>query len=39
MAHDLGTHMKVEEVIFYDLDALNLKNYEKDIFSQVRAAF
>ncbi|WP_162633197.1 hypothetical protein [Echinicola strongylocentroti] len=39
MAEDLGNYMKVDEIIFYDLDSLNLRNYEKDIFAQVRAAF
>ncbi|QDH78460.1 hypothetical protein FKX85_05200 [Echinicola soli] len=39
MAEDLGNHMKVDEIIFYDLDSMNLRNYEKDIFAQVRAAF
>ena len=37
MANDLNDNSKTnpEEIIFYDLDEFNIKNYEKDIFKQV----
>jgi hypothetical protein len=37
MAEDLEEHTETnpEEIIFYDLDAFNIKKYEKDIFKKV----
>ncbi|MEC5164513.1 hypothetical protein RCH18_000229 [Flavobacterium sp. PL11] len=41
MASDLREHLKKtpQEIIFYDLDELNLKDYEKNIFEHVIARF
>ena len=41
MANDLNDNAKTnpEEIIFYDLDEFNIKNYEKDIFKQVSSRF
>ena len=41
MASDLkeNTSLNPEEIIFYDLDEFNLKNYEKDIFKKVIDCF
>ena len=41
MAKDLDDNLKEtpKEIIFYDLDELNMKNYEKNIFKQVIARF
>lgn len=41
MAQDLAQNVKnaPREIIFYDLDDLNLKNYEKSIFEKVAACF
>lgn len=41
MADDLDENMveKPTEIIFYDLDEFNIKNYEKDLFEQVVARF
>jgi hypothetical protein len=41
MAHDLKENSVVnpKEIIFYDLDELNIKNYEKTIFKQVVSCF
>lgn len=41
MATDLTSNLaeKPKEIIFYDLDEDNLKNYEKDIFEQVTSSF
>ncbi|GGF19742.1 hypothetical protein [Flavobacterium limi] len=41
MAEDLNDHSvrKPNEIIFYDLDEFNLKNYEKNIFEQVISCF
>lgn len=41
MAHDLKENSAVDpkEIIFYDLDELNIKNYEKTIFKQVISCF
>lgn len=41
MADDLDENAgnKPEEIIFYDLDEFNIKNYEKDLFEQVIAKF
>ncbi|PXY44713.1 hypothetical protein [Flavobacterium hydrophilum] len=41
MAEDLNNHsvQKPNEIIFYDLDEFNLKNYEKNIFEQVISCF
>jgi len=41
MAADLDLNLKQtpKEIIFYDLDELNMKNYEKNIFKQVIARF
>jgi hypothetical protein len=41
MATDLSDNAKTkpEEIIFYDLDEFNIKNYEKDIFEQVSSQF
>ena len=41
MADDLDDHLNrmPKEIIFYDLDELNIKNYEKNIFKQVIARF
>ena len=41
MADDLGNHLKQapQEIIFYDLDELNIKEYEKNIFKQIIARF
>ena len=41
MASDLKSNLKQspKEIIFYDLDEINIKNYEKDIFKQVTTRF
>ena len=41
MAEELGenTAQQPKEIIFYDLDEFNLKNYEKNIFEQVISCF
>jgi hypothetical protein len=41
MATDLKDNSKTnpEEIIFYDLDEFNIKNYEKDIFKKVSSRF
>ena len=41
MADDLNENLKLtpKEIIFYDLDEFNIKNYEKNIFKQVIARF
>lgn len=41
MAADLSANLKQKpsEIIFYDLDELNIKNYEKDIFKKVSTRF
>ena len=41
MAEDLKDNLveKPNEIIFYDLDEFNLKNYEKNIFEQVISEF
>ena len=41
MASDLQVNLNQQpkEIIFYDLDELNLKNYEKSIFKQVSTRF
>jgi hypothetical protein len=41
MAEDLNDNspQKPNEIIFYDLDEYNLKNYEKNIFEQVISCF
>jgi hypothetical protein len=41
MADDLDDNLaqKPKEIIFYDLDEFNLKNYEKNIFEQVISCF
>ncbi|WP_241676569.1 hypothetical protein [Flavobacterium pectinovorum] len=41
MADDLDDNLaqKPKEIIFYDLDEFNLKNYEKNIFKQVISCF
>ena len=41
MADDLDENLKrsPKEIIFYDLDEFNIKNYEKNIFKQVIARF
>lgn len=41
MAKDLNSNLKQipKEIIFYDLDEINIKNYEKDIFQQVITRF
>ncbi|TDW45954.1 hypothetical protein EV144_107147 [Flavobacterium sp. 270] len=36
---DENTAQKPKEIIFYDLDEFNLKNYEKNIFKQVISGF
>lgn len=41
MANDLDDNIKATptEIIFYDLDEFNIKNYEKDLFEQVITRF
>lgn len=41
MANDINNHIQQhpQEIIFYDLDQFNTKNYEKDIFKQVISQF
>ena len=41
MANDLEDHLKAtpKEIIFYDLDEFNIKNYEKDLFKQIITRF
>ena len=41
MASDLENNLKEDpkEIVFYDLDELNIKNYEKNIFKDVTARF
>lgn len=41
MANDLdeNLHQTPKEIIFYDLDEFNIKNYEKNIFKQVVSCF
>ena len=41
MANDLDDNMEVmpAEIIFFDLDEFNIRNYEKDLFEQVVARF
>lgn len=41
MAEDLSESLKStpQEIIFYDLDEINLRNYEKDIFEKVTGSF
>jgi hypothetical protein len=41
MANELDENLaqSPKEIIFYDLDQFNLKNYEKNIFEQVVSCF
>ena len=41
MAEDLNENLvqSPREIIFYDLDEFNIKNYEKNIFKQVISCF